>query len=241
MADILEGKIGLWHSPYIKLYSLGRTERCAEISTYPRAYKDTSPHRYTSDIPFVVSHQPYADDYNFRGWYPDMTKYHYAEKVFTEHGIEHTWYGFADINENWFDIDQIPKEDKVWREGYLDSHSRLFSEGETAYHLTGEHLPGSFPLWIEDNALSFTPTDNKAHTIFCDGIPYPMKVTKVEVNKGAGWVEIAGDALKKIIPQLDNLDMDRNASIFRGKFSFAKPGAETNKILIRIYYNQMWG
>lgn len=48
-------QVGLWYSPYVKIYTIGGTNRIAEISNYPRAYKDTTPHIYTEDIPFTVT------------------------------------------------------------------------------------------------------------------------------------------------------------------------------------------
>ena len=45
---------GLWYSPRVKIYTLGGSRRVAEISNYPRAYKDTSPHLRTEDLSFVV-------------------------------------------------------------------------------------------------------------------------------------------------------------------------------------------
>jgi len=42
---------GLWYSPYVKIYSAGGRIRVAEISTYPRAYKDTVRHVYLEDQP----------------------------------------------------------------------------------------------------------------------------------------------------------------------------------------------
>ena len=47
--------VGSWRSPYVKIYSIGGRNRIAEISNYPRAYKDTSPHVYTEDVPFTVT------------------------------------------------------------------------------------------------------------------------------------------------------------------------------------------
>jgi len=45
---------GRWFSPYMKVYSLEGNLRVMEISTYPRAFKDTERHVYASDVPFVV-------------------------------------------------------------------------------------------------------------------------------------------------------------------------------------------
>lgn len=50
-----EFKCGLWYSEYIKIYTIGESNRIAEVSNYPRAYKDTTPHVYTEDIPFIVT------------------------------------------------------------------------------------------------------------------------------------------------------------------------------------------
>lgn len=50
-----EFKCGLWYSPYVKIYSIGGRNRIAEISNYPRAYKDTTSHVYTEDTPFIVN------------------------------------------------------------------------------------------------------------------------------------------------------------------------------------------
>ncbi len=48
-----EFKCGLWYSPYVKIYTIGGHNRIAEISNYPRAYKDTTSHVYTEDTLFI--------------------------------------------------------------------------------------------------------------------------------------------------------------------------------------------
>lgn len=57
-----EFQCGLWYSPYVKIYSIGGPNRIAEISNYPRAYKDTTPHVYTEDTPFIVSESDLNDE-----------------------------------------------------------------------------------------------------------------------------------------------------------------------------------
>lgn len=57
-----EFKCGLWYSPYVKIYTIGGSNRMAEISNYPRAYKDTTPHIYTEDTPFIVSEDDLNND-----------------------------------------------------------------------------------------------------------------------------------------------------------------------------------
>ena len=53
--DSLEFQYGQWYSPYVKIYSIGGNNRIAEISNYPRAYKDLSPHVYEEDTIFTVT------------------------------------------------------------------------------------------------------------------------------------------------------------------------------------------
>ena len=234
MPDVLEGKGWRWFSPYIKVYSLGGVSRCAEISTYPRAYKDTEKHIYTVDTPFVVT----QDDYNFQGLYPN-SKYHLAQHKFIDHGLEHTWYGFADETEKFYSPHEIPQEDLLHEEGYQDTHFGLHKIGEITYHFTGESLPGAFPLWLESDTLPFTPEREDLLTFFCDGLPYPMaSVSKAEVNKGDGWNEIPLNILKNIRDQIKQLRRDTRIGIFVGKFSILKEIVE-KKILIRIYYEKV--
>ncbi len=49
---------------FMKIYSLGGTTRVMELSTYPRAYVDKSPHVYTVDTPFTVTQHDLNDYYN---------------------------------------------------------------------------------------------------------------------------------------------------------------------------------
>ncbi len=39
----------LWRSPFMRVWCLENMLRVAEISTYPRVFKDTTPHVYTQD------------------------------------------------------------------------------------------------------------------------------------------------------------------------------------------------
>lgn len=57
LEEMPEYQVGLWRSPYVKVYSIGGKNRIAEISNYPRAYKDTDPHVYTEDIPFTIAEE----------------------------------------------------------------------------------------------------------------------------------------------------------------------------------------
>lgn len=77
---------GLWYSDvdnpiilngqtvsFMKIYTLGGPRRVMELSTYPRAYKDTSPHVYTQETAFTVT----LDNLNYENekgsWYRDET------------------------------------------------------------------------------------------------------------------------------------------------------------------------
>ncbi|GAJ18181.1 unnamed protein product [marine sediment metagenome] len=46
----------------MKIYTIGGPNRIAEISNYPRAYKDPTPHVYTEDTPFIVSEDDLNDE-----------------------------------------------------------------------------------------------------------------------------------------------------------------------------------
>ncbi len=61
LEDMPEYQVGSWRSPYVKIYSIGGRNRIAEISNYPRAYKDMSSHLYTKDVSFTVV----EDDLNY--------------------------------------------------------------------------------------------------------------------------------------------------------------------------------
>ena len=136
---------GLWYSDinapiiidgkevsFMKIYSLGGTTRVMELSTYPRAYKDTSPHVYTVNTPFVVTEDDYNEYYNSET--ANVGVYEVRNDI--EDGT------FCYINM------------------YGGMEVRL--AGETATHFVGEPLPGSFPLWVESETLSTPKwVDNK--------------------------------------------------------------------------------
>ncbi len=59
--------IGIWYSPYMKIYSLGAETRIMELSTYPRTYLDTARHVYLVDTPFTVT----SNDFNSKDGFWD--------------------------------------------------------------------------------------------------------------------------------------------------------------------------
>ncbi len=66
-----EFQCGLWYSPYVKIYTIGGPNRIAEISNYPRAYKDITPHVYTEDSPFIVTEGDLNDEVDGERVYRD--------------------------------------------------------------------------------------------------------------------------------------------------------------------------
>lgn len=62
LENMPEFQCGLWYSPHVKIYTIGGPNRIAEISNYPRAYKDTTPHIYTEDISFIVAEGDLNDE-----------------------------------------------------------------------------------------------------------------------------------------------------------------------------------
>jgi hypothetical protein len=45
-----KGLVGVWYSPYLRIYSIGGEQRIAEISTYPRAYRKTVTEEYVDEV-----------------------------------------------------------------------------------------------------------------------------------------------------------------------------------------------
>ncbi|MBA7690881.1 hypothetical protein ES703_99415 [subsurface metagenome] len=179
MSELFEGselKAPLWYSPHVKIYSIGGAKRIAEISTYPRAYKDTDPHVYTEDTPFV-----------------------------------------EDLNSH-YGVEAIQVRGSQQREGVREEES--------------------FPLWIESDDLPFTPVSNELHTFPCDGLPYPIYITRAYVNKGREWIELPANIAKSIEDQIAQLKKDGDVGVFRGRFSFPKAENEPPKILVRFCYER---
>lgn len=100
-----EFQCGLWYSPYVKIYSIGGPNRIAEISTYPRAYKDTTPHVYTQDTPFIVSEGDLNDEVDGERVYRDS-----HDKMFRV-GEEATHYagdGLPSAFPLWIESEDLP-------------------------------------------------------------------------------------------------------------------------------------
>ncbi len=50
-----------WYSPYVRVWNIDKITRLAEISNFPRAYKDLDTHIYTEDVPFIVAEDGFID------------------------------------------------------------------------------------------------------------------------------------------------------------------------------------
>lgn len=173
-----EYQVGLWYSPFVKVYSIGGRNRVAEISNYPRAYKDTSPHLYIEDTPFTVT----KDDFN-----------------------------------------HVEGKEEVYR----DSKEDIYRLGEAATHWKNDPLPGAFPLWIEDDNLSFTP-DDKEHTFSLDKVPAPIvALAEAGLKVGASYVKLLPGSLN-----------DMKSQLLSGKIVFPRKVQDGDKQVIRIRYRR---
>lgn len=188
---------GLWYNPYLRIYSLGVTERLAEISCYPRVKKDKTPHVYTETTPFVVS----ENDYNFKGKYPKDT-YIPASQKFIDHGVEHIRFGFKDPPGKFVLMSEIPEEDLVLDEGYLDSQLGLSKKGKAASHFKGDSLPGASPKWIPETMLS--PVADASEYVYPVVVEaFIGELVRLEIENA--WVELDGHKIYFTLPELAGL------------------------------------
>ncbi len=72
LEDMPEYLVGSWRSPYVKVYSIGGRNRIAEVSNYPRAYKDTTPHVYAKDTSFTVTEGDLNHEVEGEQFYMDL-------------------------------------------------------------------------------------------------------------------------------------------------------------------------
>lgn len=121
LEDMPEYQVGSWRSPYVKIYSIGGQNRIAEISNYPRAYKDTELHVYTEDVSFIVTKDELNHEEEGEQYYKDSKGdlYRIGEKATHWAGdvlagafplwIESEDLPFiADAKEHVFSLDKVP-------------------------------------------------------------------------------------------------------------------------------------
>lgn len=156
--DDLEGMpeylVGLWYSPYVKIYSIGGKNRIAEISNYPRAYKDTTPHVYTEDIPFVVSESDLNHEVEGERFYMDSRENLYRVGEAATHwkgdplpGAFPLWLESEELpftpnlDEHVFPIDKVPGPIVDLSEGAIMNGVAFVKLPEEALVAMREHLP----------------------------------------------------------------------------------------------------
>jgi len=156
--DDLEGmpeyQVGLWYSPYVKIYSIGGKNRIAEISNYPRAYKDTTPHVYTEDTPFIVSESDLNHEVEGERFYRDSREnlYRIGEEATHWRGdglpgafplwLESEELPFTpNLDEHVFPIDKVPRPIIDLAEGGIRAGPVFVKLPEQALVAMREHLP----------------------------------------------------------------------------------------------------
>lgn len=122
LEDMPEFKTGLWRGPFIKIFSIGGKNRIAEISNYPRAYKDTARHVYTEDIPFVVA----TSDYN-----------HIDEDGWSYRDFKGEIFSLGDPATHWKG-EQLPGSFPMW----LESEDLPFTPNPDYHVFPIDKLPG---------------------------------------------------------------------------------------------------
>lgn len=105
MEDMPEYQVGVWRSPYVKIYSIGGRNRIAEISNYPRAYKDLTPHVYTENTSFTVTEDDLNEVVEGEWLYRDS-----QDKLFTvgEKATHYAGDGLPGAFPLWIESDDLP-------------------------------------------------------------------------------------------------------------------------------------
>ncbi len=154
LEDMPEFKVGIWYSPFVKVYSIGGKNRIASISNYPRAFKDTTPHVYTEDTSFIVSESDLNHEVEGEWFYRDS-----RDNIFRV-GEEAThWIGDSlpgafplwveseelpftpNLDEHMFPIDKIPGPIRDLTEGAVKNGVAFVKLPEQALAAMREHLP----------------------------------------------------------------------------------------------------
>lgn len=156
--DDLEGmpefQVGLWYSPYVKIYSIGGANRIAEISTYPRAYKDLTPHVYTEDVSFIVTESDLNHRVDGERFYRDSRGDLFSVGAEATHwtgdslpGAFPLWLESEDLpftpnpEEHVFPIDKVPGPILDLVEGGIKAGAVFVKLPEQALVAMREHLP----------------------------------------------------------------------------------------------------
>ncbi len=154
LEDMPEYLVGLWYSPFCKIYHIGGRNRIAELSTYPRAYKDLTPHVYTEDVPFIVTESYLNHRVNGDRFYRDSRGDLFSIGEEATHwigdrlpGAFPLWLESEDLpftpnpDEHVFPIDKVPRPILDLSEGGIKVGPVFVKLPEPALAAMREHLP----------------------------------------------------------------------------------------------------
>jgi hypothetical protein len=239
-------------NPYLCVWMMGKTERVLEVSNYPRfaadpyvvshhhtwlkerftdyATKNTEAHIYKEDTPFVVT----KDDYNFRDMKPSDEYTPFRKEWVDSDGEEQSLDGWKDTSGKF--LEELPEKDWVITEGYRNPRGVVFKEGETAFHLMSEPLPGSFPLWLKREVDGEA---KESYEFDLTGLPFPMSIIEVNINRGKGWEELDKQGKEvDLFRSFCNLTTRNIGGWYEGKVTILKREGDSDKVLVRISYHR---
>ena len=161
-------QVGLWYSPYVKIYSIGGRNRVAEISNYPRAYKDTTPHVYTEDILFIVTEGDLNWNVEIESFYRDS-----KDKLFSigEQATHYKGDGLPGAFPLWLESESLPFAELKHEFPLSDVPGPIknLSEAQQTDGATFEKLPDEVVATMKGTAtkivLSRKPTDSDKQII----------------------------------------------------------------------------
>lgn len=112
---------------------------------------------------------------------------------------------------------------------YRDRRGIYYRVGEEATHYIDDPLPGTFPLWLESEALPFTP-DLEKHEFPIDKIPGPIKsLVEAHQKSGVAFEKLPEEAITAM-----------RENIPTGKITLACKPADSDKQIIRIKYQKVF-
>ena len=131
----------------------------------------------------------------------------------------------------------VTKNDLDDKGEFKDSKDKIFKEGEIATYYIGDSLPGSFPLWLKLDTEGESTKFEGEYEFDLTGLPYPMSIVEVNINRGNGWEELdrrgmVVDAFRSF----SNLAIRKEEGWYEGKVSI--PKGVSDKALVRIFYHR---
>ena len=154
LEEMPEHQVGIWYSPFVKVYHIGGRNRIAEISTYPRVYKDTTSHVYTENVSFTVTESDLNYEEEGERYYRDSKENLYRLGEEATHwkgdplpGAFPLWLESEELpftpnpDEHVFPIDKVPGPIVDLSEGGIRVESVFVKIPEQALAAIREHLP----------------------------------------------------------------------------------------------------